>query len=104
VHGYSRGQQITRCAVCQRGYNGGFAMKTLALQLVTVGLEDGQQGVFVGWPLVPEDSTENSSQVKNIWLSSSHPKRHFFVLMMRQNHRLRHIQAQFLPRAISLLY
>ncbi len=50
--------------------NGGFAMKTLALQLVTVGLEDGQQGVFVGWPLVTENSQENSSQVENIWFSN----------------------------------
>jgi hypothetical protein len=50
--------------------NGGFAMKTLALQLVTVGLENGQQGVFVGWPLVTENSKENSSQVENIWFSN----------------------------------
>jgi hypothetical protein len=45
-------------------------MKTLALQLVTVGLEDGQQGVFVGWPLVAENSIESSSQVENIWFSN----------------------------------
>ena len=45
-------------------------MKTLALQLVTVGLENGQQGVFVGWPLVPEIKKENSSQVENIWFSN----------------------------------
>ena len=44
-------------------------MKTLALQLVTVGLENGQQGVFVGWPLVAENSQENSGQVENIWFS-----------------------------------
>jgi hypothetical protein len=50
--------------------NGGFAMKTLALQLVTVGLENGQQGVFVGWPLVTENIQENSSQVENIWFSN----------------------------------
>jgi hypothetical protein len=50
--------------------NGGFAMKTLALQLVTVGLENGQQGVFVGWPLVAENTQENSSQVENIWFSN----------------------------------
>jgi hypothetical protein len=50
--------------------NGGFAMKTLALQLVTVGLENGQQGVFVGWPLVAENSKENSNQVENIWFSN----------------------------------
>ena len=45
-------------------------MKTLALQLVTVGLENGQQGVFVGWPLVSEITAENSSQVENIWFSN----------------------------------
>ena len=45
-------------------------MKTLALQLVTVGLENGQQGVFVGWPLVAENSQENSGQVENIWFSN----------------------------------
>ena len=45
-------------------------MKTLALQLVTVGLENGQQGVFVGWPLVSEIAAENSSQVENIWFSN----------------------------------
>ena len=45
-------------------------MKTLALQLVTVGLENGQQGVFVGWPLVTENIQENSSQVENIWFSN----------------------------------
>mgnify|MGYP000087229250 FL=1 len=45
-------------------------MKTLALQLVTVGLENGQQVVFVGWPLVAENSQENSGQVENIWFSN----------------------------------
>lgn len=45
-------------------------MKNLALQLITVGLENGQQGVFVGWPLVVENSPENASQVENIWFSN----------------------------------
>jgi len=27
-------------------------MKTLELQLITVGLEDGKQGIFVGLPLL----------------------------------------------------
>ena len=45
-------------------------MKTLALQLVTVGLENGDQGVFVGWPLVTEETVENASQVENIWFSN----------------------------------
>ncbi|MDH3899735.1 MAG: hypothetical protein OEU51_01660 [Gammaproteobacteria bacterium] len=45
-------------------------MKTLELQLVTVGLENGEQGVFVGWPLIPEKNAENSSQVEKIWFSN----------------------------------
>ena len=45
-------------------------MKTLELQLITVGLDDGKQGVFVGWPLVAENPTEESGQVENIWFSN----------------------------------
>lgn len=45
-------------------------MKTLELQLITVGLDDGKQGVFVGWPLVMENPTEESGQVENIWFSN----------------------------------
>ena len=45
-------------------------MKTLELQLVTVGLEDGKQGVFVGWPLVQERTPEDSGQVESIWFSN----------------------------------
>ena len=45
-------------------------MKTLELQLITVGLDDGTQGVFVGWPLVEENPTEESGQVENIWFSN----------------------------------
>jgi hypothetical protein len=45
-------------------------MKTLELQLVTVGLEDGKQGVFVGWPLVQEQTPEDSGQVESIWFSN----------------------------------
>ena len=45
-------------------------MKTLELQLVTVGLDDGTQGVFVGWPLVQEQAPEDSGQVESIWFSN----------------------------------
>jgi hypothetical protein len=45
-------------------------MKTLELQLITVGLDDGKQGVFVGLPLVSEQTAENSGQVENIWFST----------------------------------
>jgi len=45
-------------------------MKTLELQLVTVGLDDGKQGVFVGWPLIHEKAQADSGQVENIWFSN----------------------------------
>ena len=45
-------------------------MKTLELQLVTVGLDDGKQGVFVGWPLVQERAPQDSGQVESIWFSN----------------------------------
>lgn len=45
-------------------------MKTLSLQLVTLGLEDGTQGVFIGWPLVSEQAAIAGGQVENIWFSN----------------------------------
>ena len=45
-------------------------MKTLELQLVTVGLDDGKQGGFVGWPLITQQPAEESGQVENIWISN----------------------------------
>lgn len=45
-------------------------MKTLELQLVTVGLENGEQGTFVGWPLVSENSDLEDGQVETIWFSN----------------------------------
>ena len=44
-------------------------MKELALQLVTVELESGKQGVFIGGPLVTDDFTDAECQVENIWFS-----------------------------------
>lgn len=44
-------------------------MKDVALQLVTVELENGQQGVFIGGPLVTDDFTNEDSQVDNICFS-----------------------------------
>jgi len=41
----------------------------VSLQLVTVGLENGKTGVFIGVPLVLEDYTDNDSQVEQIWFS-----------------------------------
>jgi hypothetical protein len=45
-------------------------MKTVNLQLITIGLENGQQGVFIGVPLLTEESSELDSQVEEIWFSS----------------------------------
>lgn len=45
-------------------------MKTLELQLITVGLDDGKQGVFVGLPLILGQTAEECGQVENIWFSN----------------------------------
>lgn len=45
-------------------------MKTLKLQLITIGLENGQQGVFVGIPLVTQENSDLDSQVEEIWFSN----------------------------------
>lgn len=44
-------------------------MKTLALQLITVELDNGSQGIFIGWPLVTKDTPIADGQVENIWFS-----------------------------------
>lgn len=44
-------------------------MKSIPLQLVTVCLDDGQQGVFVGVPLVSGQIPEDAGQVEDIWFS-----------------------------------
>jgi hypothetical protein len=49
--------------------NGGINMKTLELQLITVGLDDGQQGIFVGLPLLTKQKAETDGAVENIWFS-----------------------------------
>jgi hypothetical protein len=49
---------------------GGFGMKTIELQLITVGLDDGKQGVFIGCPLVTEETARDNGQVENIWFSN----------------------------------
>jgi hypothetical protein len=45
-------------------------VKPIPLQLVTVGLEKGQQGVFIGVPLVTEEVPQEDSQVEDIWFSN----------------------------------
>jgi hypothetical protein len=44
-------------------------MKPIPLQLVTVCLENGQQGVFVGVPLVAEQAPAGQGQIEDIWFS-----------------------------------
>lgn len=44
-------------------------MKPIPLQLVTVCLENGQQGVFVGVPLVAEEIPSEQGQIEDIWFS-----------------------------------
>ena len=45
-------------------------MKPIPLQLVTVCLENGQQGVFVGVPLVDEQLPPDAGQIEDIWFSN----------------------------------
>ena len=45
-------------------------MKPIPLQLVTLNLENGQQGVFIGMPLVTDQVPYNDSQVEDIWFSN----------------------------------
>ena len=45
-------------------------MKPIPLQLVTVCLENGKHGVFVGLPLVNENADPENSQVDDIWFSN----------------------------------
>lgn len=44
-------------------------MKTIELQMITVGLDDGKQGIFVGLPLLTKQMAENDGTVENIWFS-----------------------------------
>ena len=44
-------------------------MKPIPLQLVTVCLDNGEQGVFVGVPLVDEHVPAEEGQIEDIWFS-----------------------------------
>ena len=44
-------------------------MNTVALQLVTVDLENGERGVFIGLPLIPETGAQPDQEVEEIWFS-----------------------------------
>lgn len=44
-------------------------MKPIPLQLVTIQLENGQHGVFVGVPLITDQVSSQDSQVSELWFS-----------------------------------
>lgn len=44
-------------------------MKSIALQLITVKLEDGQHGIFVGTPLLPNPAATEDNQISEVWFS-----------------------------------
>jgi len=44
-------------------------MKPIPLQLITVKLDNGDHGVFVGTPLIANKDVMQSSQVSEIWFS-----------------------------------
>jgi hypothetical protein len=49
---------------------GSVIMKPIPLQLVTVSLENGQQGVFIGVPLVADQTLDEDGRVEDIWFSN----------------------------------
>lgn len=47
-------------------------MKMMPLQLVIIDLENGQRGVFIGRPLVTDESVQDECQVENVWFTDIH--------------------------------
>jgi hypothetical protein len=47
-------------------------MKMLPLQLVIIDLENGQRGVFIGRPLIVQDTAGEDCQVENVWFTDIH--------------------------------
>lgn len=45
-------------------------MKPIPLQLVTIQLENGQHGIFVGLPLIPDHAEDRDNQVSELWFSN----------------------------------
>ncbi len=45
-------------------------MKMLPLQMVIIDLENGRRGVFIGQPLLCDDSTDENCQVENVWFTN----------------------------------
>lgn len=48
---------------------GGPVMKKLPLQMVIIDLENGQRGVFIGRPLIPDDADETEHHVQSVWFT-----------------------------------
>lgn len=44
-------------------------MKPIPLQLITVKLNNGEQGIFVGSPLIADEHGVKENQVSEIWFS-----------------------------------
>ena len=44
-------------------------MKPIELQLITVKLENGQHGIFIGTPLINDPRIMEHNQVSEIWFS-----------------------------------
>lgn len=44
-------------------------MKKLSLQLVTLSLDDGSRGIFIGGPLVNEQAKRDGRLIEDIWFS-----------------------------------
>ncbi len=44
-------------------------MKPIPLQLITVKLQNGDHGVFIGSPLIANHNAMQNSQIKEIWFS-----------------------------------
>lgn len=44
-------------------------MKPIPLQLITVKLQNGQQGIFVGSPLIADQSGVQQNEISEIWFS-----------------------------------
>lgn len=45
-------------------------MKSIPVQLVTIQLEDGKEGIFVGIPLLSDAISVKENQVNEVWFSN----------------------------------
>ncbi len=45
-------------------------MKSIPVQLVTIQLEDGKEGIFVGIPLLSDAISVEENQVNEVWFSN----------------------------------